>query len=152
MLSLLFRIEPDHYALDSREIIEVRPLGRLKQLPGAPAWVAGLFERAGAPVPVIDLCALALGRPAHDRLSTRLVLVHYPAPAGELRLLGLIVEKATEFLRSAADDWCDSGVATPGTPYLGPVLHHERGLIQQVRVSELLPAPVQALLYGGQDG
>ncbi|MDN0085178.1 hypothetical protein QU487_20940, partial [Crenobacter sp. SG2305] len=89
--------------------------------------------------------------PPHDRLSTRLVLVHYPATGGP-HLLGLIVEKATEFLRSVAGDWCDSGVATPDTPYLGPVMHHERGLIQQVRVSELLPASVQALLYGGTDG
>ncbi|MDN0085179.1 chemotaxis protein CheW, partial [Crenobacter sp. SG2305] len=80
MLSLLFRIEPDHYALDSREIVEVRPLCRLKQLPGAPAWVAGLFEHAGAPVPVIDLCALALGRPAPDRRCAGLVLVRDGAP------------------------------------------------------------------------
>jgi len=151
MLSLLFRLEPDVYALDCREIAEVRALPRLKQLPGAPGWVAGLLDHDGAAVPVIDLCALALGRPAHDRLSTRLVLVHYPAPGAAARPLGLIVERGTEFLRSEAADWADSGMATPDAPYLGPVLRHERGLIQQVHVAELLPAPVRALLYGGTD-
>ena len=40
-LHLLFSLGADRYALPASEVSEVLPLQRLKQLPEAPAWVAG---------------------------------------------------------------------------------------------------------------
>ena len=58
-LFLLFRMEGDRYALDAREVVEVLPLLRLKRIPEAPEWVAGVFSHRGVLVPVLDLCAMA---------------------------------------------------------------------------------------------
>src|SRR5688572_9662286 len=99
MLFLLLQLGTDRYALDARVVAEVLPLVTLKQLPRAPAGVAGVFDYRGAPVPVIDLCELTLGRPAQRRLSTRIVLTHHDTGGGERRLLGLIAENATATLR-----------------------------------------------------
>jgi chemotaxis-related protein WspB len=55
MLFLLFDLDGDRYALDAAGIAEVLALAPTKSIPGAPAWVAGMFERHGEPVPVIDV-------------------------------------------------------------------------------------------------
>ncbi len=72
MLFLLFELDGDHYALDAAEIVQVLPLVSTKSIPGSPAWVAGLFDRHGEAVPVIDMSHLALGRAARQLRSTRL--------------------------------------------------------------------------------
>ncbi|MGO4333125.1 chemotaxis protein CheW [Cupriavidus sp. 2TAF22] len=149
-LFLLFRIGPDHYALDASEIEEVLPLTTLKQLPEAPPWVSGLLARGGEVVPVIDVNALATGTPVAHRTSTRTVLVHYrrgaDAPA---RLLGLRLEYATETLRCAPGEFTDSGVDSAPARYLGPVRGGAQGLVQWVKVDALLPDEVHARLFPG---
>lgn len=155
-LFLLFRIGCDHYALDAAEIAEVLPLTALKQIPGAPGWVAGLMVRHGRPVPVIDIAALATGTPVVPRTSSRTVLVHYrgqdeggahDGSEAAPRLLGLRLEFATETLRCDEQSFVDGGI-DPGTArYLGPVRHDTRGLVQWITVSALLPDDVRALLF-----
>lgn len=98
-LFLLFQVGADRYALDVHEVVEVTPLRKLKQLPGAPAWVAGLLTHRGWTVPVIDVAARAGLDSAKDKTSTRLVLVHYQGRTADeyapVYLLGLILEQAT---------------------------------------------------------
>ena len=158
-LFLLFRIGSDHYALDAAEVAEVLPLTALKQVPGAPAWVAGLMVRHGSPIPVLDISALATGTPVVPRTSSRTVLVHYrPSHAGggtssqlppqrASRLLGLRLEYATETLRCAAESFVDGGIDPGPARYLGPVRHDARGLVQWITVPALLPDDVRALLF-----
>ncbi len=142
-LFLLFSMGSDRYALDVQDVLEVLPLRRLKQIPEAPAWVAGLFSRHGQPVPVIDLHALAFGRPASARTSTRLVLVDYLG-----QTLGLILEQATDTLRCPLEAFRASGLDSSGTAaYLGPVYEHASGLVQCIGVAELLPPAVRSLLF-----
>jgi chemotaxis-related protein WspB len=143
-LYLLFSLQGDRYALSVHEVVEVLPLRRCKALPEAPAWVAGLLEYRGELVPVIDLSARASGRPATELASTRLVLVCYK-PAG--RVLGLILEKATDTLRLPASGFRESSVAVASAAYLGAVQHQQQGLIQRIDVDGLLPADVSALLF-----
>jgi chemotaxis-related protein WspB len=147
MLFILFQLGRDCYALDASQVVEVLPLVQVKKIPRAPAGVAGVFTYRGAPVPVLDLSELALGRPARERLSTRLLLVNYPDATGAKRLLGLIAEKATETMRREPGDFVASGVKTDGAPYLGPVANDARGLIQWVEVDKLLPAHVREVLF-----
>lgn len=143
-LYLLFSLDRDRYALNVHEVVEVLPLRRLKTFPQAPAWVAGGFEYRGALVPVIDLLVRACGRPAAQLTSTRLVLVHY-SPAS--RVLGLILEKASDTLRLPASAFRDSGLASGEAPYLGAVQDSAQGLVQCIDVAGLLPADVCALLF-----
>jgi chemotaxis-related protein WspB len=149
MLFLIFQLGQDRYALDATEVVEVLPLVPLKALPGAPAWVAGVFSYHGQPVPVIDLPALALGRPAARRLSTRTVLVRYPLAGADqgARILAIVVEQATRTMRRDRADFTDSGVTAPQARYLGPVAADAAGLVQLISVQNLLPDDVKAMLF-----
>lgn len=114
-LFLLFRMEGDRYALDAREVVEVLPLLRLKRIPEAPEWVAGVFSHRGVLVPVLDLCAMAFGRAALARTSTRIVLVEYRARQDrEPVWLGLILEQATDTLRCEPSAFRDYGLDNGG--------------------------------------
>ncbi|RJG10215.1 purine-binding chemotaxis protein CheW [Pseudomonas cavernicola] len=147
-LFLLFRIGADRYALDACEVVEVLPLLRLKQIPEAPHWVAGVFAHRGMLVPVLDLSALTFAQPAAARTSTRIVLVHYRAgDDGQGHPLGLILEQVTDTLRCNPGDFRDYGLDNQGAPYLGPVFEGARGLVQWIRVQQLLPAAVRAILF-----
>jgi chemotaxis-related protein WspB len=150
-LFLQFRLGNERYALRATEVAEVLPRLPLKPIPHAPDWVAGVFAYRGAVVPVIDLGALTFGTPAKARTSTRLVLVHYGVDqVGESRLLGLILEQATDTLRCDPADFQPYGLDNRQAPYLGPVRKDEQGLLQWVRVVDLLDDQVRALLYPQQ--
>ncbi|WP_458725689.1 chemotaxis protein CheW [Pseudomonas mandelii] len=147
-LFLLFRIGNERYALQAREVAEVLPRLPLKPIAKAPDWVAGVFAYRGAVVPVIDLSALTFGEPAQSRTSTRLVLVHYwPDEQTPSQLLGLILEQATDTLRCNPADFKPYGVDNRQAPYLGPVREDAQGLLQWVRVADLLDEQVRALLF-----
>ncbi|MEB0047415.1 MULTISPECIES: chemotaxis protein CheW [unclassified Pseudomonas] len=147
-LFLLFRIGNERYALQATEVAEVLPRVPLKPIPRAPHWVAGVFAYRAAVVPVIDLSALAFGEPAQARTSTRLVLVNYRADdTAKAQLLGLILEQATDTLRCNPADFQPYGLDNRQAPYLGPVREDAQGLLQWVRVADLLDEQVRALLF-----
>jgi chemotaxis-related protein WspB len=147
MLFLLFQLGSERYALDAREIVIVLPRLDVKAIPHAPSAVEGLCHYRGAPVPVIDLSELALGRAAASRLSTRIVIVQYPDPAAGPHLLGLLVERATETLRRDPAEFVAPGVSVAEASYLGPVTSDARGLIQRIEVQRLLTASLRSLLF-----
>lgn len=147
MLFLAFQLGRDRYLLDVAEVIEVLPLVQWKTIPHAPPGIAGVFNFRDTPVPLVDLSALALGRPAAARLSTRIVLVRYPLATGESRLLGLVAENATETIRRDPGDFTSAGVATDAAPYLGPVARDAHGLLQWVAPARLLSPAVRDVLF-----
>jgi chemotaxis-related protein WspB len=146
MLFIVFHLDADRYAFPARDVKEVLPLVSTKALPGAPPGIVGLVNFRGAAVPVLDLCQLALGRPSAWRVSTRLLIVSYPQPGGGERLLGVMVERATETASFPPEAFRPVGVAINGARYLGPVAQDARGLIQRVEVAALLSDDVRAAL------
>ena len=149
MLFLLFQLGTDRYALEASRVVEVVPLLELKRLPQAPHGVAGIFNYRGQPVPAVDLCALTLGQPASERLSTRIIIVNLPDARGTGRLVGLVAEHATEMLRKKPEDFVDSGLRIATAPYLGPVLLDPQGPIQWVHEQRLLAEPLRDVLFSG---
>ena len=147
MLFLLFKLGKDRYALDVRQIAEVLPLVTVKQVPRAPHAMIGLLNYRGTPVPVFDLSLMTLGKASARRLSTRIVLVHYPVETGQTHLLGLIAEKATQTARHEPSEFVASGITNAGAPYLGPVVTDAEGLLQWIDVRTLLPPSFRELLF-----
>jgi chemotaxis-related protein WspB len=147
MLFLIFEVGRDRYALDVREVAEVLPLVGIKHVPQAPPAVAGILNYRGAPVPVIDVSHLALGRPSAHRLSTRIVIVNYPDETGRTHLLGVMAERATRTVRHEASDFVASGVTAEGASYLGPVVTDAGGLLQWIEVRALLPPSLRDMLF-----
>jgi chemotaxis-related protein WspB len=152
MLFLLFQLGSDRYALPAKDVVEVLPLLAWKEITGVTAGLAGLLDYRGAAIPAIDLNALALGRPAARRVSTRVFIARYPLPNGETRSLGLIAERATEMLNRRAEDFQPSNVHAENARYLGPVTHDARGLIQRVEVTDLLTDEVRSALFPATGG
>lgn len=147
MLFLLFHLGTERYALEAGRVVEVLPLVSIRPIPHVPAGVAGVFDYHGAAMPVMDLSELMLGRPAPTRLSTRIIVVHYPDERAEPRLLGLIAEKVTETIRREVTDFSPSGVMNGDAAYLGPLTTDDRGLVQRIEVNQLLPAAVRDVLF-----
>ena len=148
MLFLMFQLGTDRYAIDAADVVEVLPLVHTKCIPQSPPGVAGIFDYHGAPVPLIDLAELALGKPSQRWMSTRIILINYRQAAGEAQLLGLLAERATETLRRPEKDFQDSGLTVPGAPYLGPVLIDASGIVQRIEIRKLLSASICSHLYG----
>lgn len=147
MLFLVFQLGSDRYALEASRIVEVVPFLDLKRIPRAPTGVAGLFNYRGHPVPVVDLCALTLGHPAAERLSTRIIVVNHSNSRGESHLLGLIAEHATEIIRKDARGFAKPGMNVAAAPYLGPVYLDRDGAIQWLHEQRLLPEPLCTVLF-----
>lgn len=147
MLFLLFHVGEDRYALEATRIVEVVPLLELKPLSQAPPGVAGIFDYRGCPVPVLDLSALILGRPADALLSTRIIIVNHPDESGANRLLGLMAERATGTLRKDAREFMAPGLQKGSPPHLGPILMDSSGPIQWVHEQRWLPQGVSKLLF-----
>jgi chemotaxis-related protein WspB len=133
MLFLHFQIGDGAFALAADRIVEILPLVELKQERHAPEEIAGSFDYRGRFIPVIDLCALELGRPSRRRLSTRIIMARLPED--ETMVIGLIAENATETLRLDPADFA------PFAP--GP-----RGLVQRVDLESLLPARLRSFARG----
>lgn len=138
MLFLLFHLGEDPYVLEASRIIEVLPLVRIKAMPGAGRSGIGVINHRGAPVPVIDLSALILGRPARKLLSTRIVLIRGGGDDQAGQWLGLTLEQATETLRRDPAGFVAPGLTGGGAPYLGPVLADARGLIHWIDPDKVL--------------
>lgn len=151
MLFLLFEVGGAGYVLEAQSVAEVLPLVAITPIPEAPPAIAGVINYHGAPVPVVDLSRVTAGQAAQPRLSTRIILVHYPDGRGVDRLLGLIAEKATGTLRREERDFAPSGVAPPGAPYVGPVCTHFGRLVQRIDPRRVLPADIRDLLFQTAD-
>ena len=147
MLLLLFELDRQRYALDTARVSEVLPLLEIRALPRAPPGVAGVIDYRGNSAPVIDLSALALGRPAARRLSTRIVMVQHHARGDRQRALGLVLEGVTSTLHCEADQFQLSGISRAGARYLGPIARLPSGLVQRVDVDELLPPAACEALF-----
>jgi chemotaxis-related protein WspB len=148
MLFLIFQLGTDRYAIEAADVVEILPLVHSKHIPRAPPGVAGIFDYHGAPVPLIDLAELALGKPSRRWMSTRIILINYRQRSGKAQFLGLLAEHATETLRRPEKDFKDSGLAVPGAPYLGPVLIDPSGIVQRIEIRKLLPEAICNHLYG----
>lgn len=147
MLFITFQLGDHRYAFDASQIEEILPLVGIKPTPEAPNGVAGIFNYRGAPVPVIDLSELALGRPAQRHLSTRILVVHYVTDRGGKRLLGLIAEKALETVRRDTSGFVSTGVSSDRIVYLEPVATDPHGLLQWIDVKKLLPMSIRDVLF-----
>jgi chemotaxis-related protein WspB len=146
MLFVLFHLGNERYALEANRVVEVVPLLELKRFPQSPPGVAGMFIYRGRPVPALDLCALTLGRPANEHLSTRIIIVNYSDTPDQDQLVGLIAERATETIRREPQDFCEPRVKLSTATFLGPVLTDEKGLIHLISAQKLLQENLRGLL------
>jgi purine-binding chemotaxis protein CheW len=125
-----------------REILEV---GRLTQVPQAPALLRGVMNLRGAVVPVIDLAARCGLPPC--RIGRRSAIVVVAVPGDEVQaqfVAGLLVDAVYEVLDAAVDRIeavPTLGVDLPGAFLLG-MLRLDSGYAAWLSLEQLL-APAQ---------
>jgi chemotaxis-related protein WspB len=147
MLFLIFQLGTDRYAIEATQVVEVLPLVNAKQIPRAPLGMAGVFDYHGTPVLLVDLAELVQGTASRKWMSTRIVLVNHLDKLGKHRLVGFLAEHSTETMRRPQEDFADSGLSIAEAPYLGPVLTDAAGIIQQIRLQDLLADSIGSQLF-----
>lgn len=155
MLVLVFHVGKQRYAVDAMAVAEVVPSVPVRPVASASPWVAGLLEYRGHILPVVDLSLLLGGEPTPHRLSSRIAVcdlaqvgaVAEDTPASARRV-GLLAEGATRVLRLDPDAESHPGPRTD-VRALGRLVSDGEGLIQLVRIEELLPPEIVAELSAG---
>ncbi|XGV97161.1 MAG: chemotaxis protein CheW [Leptolyngbya sp. BL-A-14] len=138
MLLLVFNVGNSLYAIESAHVVEVIPRLSYRKLHQVPEHVVGVFNYRSSIVPVIDLCRLMRGTPSQSYLSTRVMMVSYPRADGALRYIGLMAERVIETLDKTEADFKDAGIRGQEASYLGGIMTHKKGLIQQICLEQLL--------------
>jgi len=146
MLFLLFHVENNVYALETSHVVEVIPIVILRKVYLAPDYMAGLFNYRGVIIPVIDFSYLLKGTPSRFYLSTRIIILNYPNKDNTARYLGLIAEQVTETLNKPDSELVDLGINVPDASYLSQMMIDEKGLIQCIKLEQLLANSQQLFL------
>lgn len=99
MLLLIFEIGGNRYSIRARDIIEIIPLVSLLKVPQAPEYFPGLLNYRGSVIPALDLGLLLGNGPHHRKMSTRIVLMSYPARGGDITI-GFILDNIIGAMRA----------------------------------------------------
>jgi chemotaxis-related protein WspB len=173
MLLLTFTAGVNRYAVDVARVVELVPRVDLRKVPHAPPFLAGLLGYRGKVVPVIDLGLLLDVAPCRDCLSTRIILVndspgdHNPSnqdregsrdataearanPKSAMNLLGLVAEHVSDLTYVRPEQIVPAPVLLPQTPYLGPIVQTDQGIVQLIVVEKVREASLQSS-YMGQE-
>jgi chemotaxis-related protein WspB len=150
MLFLILQLGADRYAIDAAQVTEVLPLVNVKQVPRAPLGIAGVFNHHGAPVPLIDLAELTLGKQSRKRMSTRIVLVNFRGASDKQHAVGLLAEHATETMRRSKEDFTEPGVGVTEASYFEGAATDAAGIIQRIGIQKLLSQTLGRYLFREQ--
>ncbi len=147
MMLITFHIGQERYATQVDSIIEIIPMVNMEKIPLTEKYVKGIFNYRGDPAPVLDLCLLYAGVPCEERMSTRILVINFKDKNNNLHILGLIAEKVTESLNMEIEEFKTSGINVENAPFLCGVANDEKGLIQLVDTSKILPAHIVDTLF-----
>jgi chemotaxis-related protein WspB len=147
MLCLLLSLNESLFAFPCAQVVRIVPKIDLRKIPQAPPHIAGLLHYRGGAVPVVDLCALTIGRPASNLLSSRIILMNYAAGKDSTQLLGVLAESVMETATLDPGKFSPSTVKVEGVPFLGNLISTEKGLIQLIDPAKLFSDAVKEQLF-----
>jgi chemotaxis-related protein WspB len=147
MQLLTFTVAGETYAIESRRVIEVLPLVPARPIPHTPVYIRGIFTYRGGLVPLVDLgLRLAVGR-LQERLSTRVIVVEFPAAGRGPRQLGLVAENVISIVSAADAEASLPALEFHDAPFLGRILRLGGQTVQLLEVEQILPGDVAAGLF-----
>ncbi|MBI1182338.1 MAG: hypothetical protein GC201_17490 [Alphaproteobacteria bacterium] len=115
MQALLFRLGPEHFALNLAELTAILPTSRIVPIPHAPPEICGEFNWRGRMVPIIDLRQLFFGRPCEWTLITRLIVFRWQGRTQRANV-ALRAEGITDTIDYRPQDLQKPSVADPERP------------------------------------
>ena len=147
MLYLQLYLDEYRYILSTSNVVEIVPGVKLTPIPKVPSYISGICNYRGSSVPVIDLCELFLNRPSKKKLSSRIVFVNVSRSENRKKIVGFLVEKATETIKLDEDSFVSSGVYNKDLPFTGPVVSDKQGLITRILPEEIFNEIDSDLLF-----
>jgi chemotaxis-related protein WspB len=129
MRALRFQVLDRALAVDLRHVHEVCPAVRLKPVPAAPAWLAGLLDYHGQLLPAVDASVLLGGDPVPLAVGTRILLMRAPTQqAGDapMATFGLVVHAVDGVLDVDHAECWTTRDGLPGLPFLTEVAQGDR--------------------------
>ncbi len=133
MLILVFYIDNQRYAIETKSITEIVPLIQLTKLHQVPEYVAGMFNYRGAIVPVIDLSMMIQGTVSPDYFSTRIIIINF----NNDKFLGLMATKVTDTMNIELNQLILPPITGEKISYLGEVINDQQGMIQYLNLPNL---------------
>jgi len=149
MLALLFAIDGQRYALDTRDVVEVISRVELRPIHRAPAELSGVFVYRGEVTPVIDLVELLAGKRCPERLSSRILMIKLPSQTGGTWIVGLLAEQVTEAVRIRQSESRIRDVVSTEVSRHGEIAADDGGMIRLLRPESLVDAAWQDALSLG---
>lgn len=146
MLLVKFKIDNEYYAINTDSVIEIVPAIQFRTIPGTPDFFLGLFDYRGQIIPVIDITQLTVHRPSEMRLSTRVILIHFPYE-NHNTILGLLAEDITDVIDIDESKFQDTHIHPKKALHLGPLCEFQGQFIQLIVIENLLPKSVQQNLF-----
>jgi chemotaxis-related protein WspB len=157
MLLLNFTAGSKRYAVDVARVVEVLPKLKLRLIPHAPAFFAGLLSYRGKVVPVFDLGLLLDTVPCQNVLSSRMILVGdapgdqnrekmgpvqpadpaRPEPSPAPALLGLLAEDVNDLSYIRPEQVMPAPVQLPNAPYLDAIVRTDHGIVPLIAVPKI---------------
>lgn len=136
------------WAIACGGIVELLPVVRWRELPDAPAWVRGVFERQRTLHPLIDLSVRLGGPRTNPRVGSRIVLVRLAPERSDGGMGGLLLSGV---LGIETIDWSLSGghggVACSLDSPFGPIVPHLGTTVQLLHPERLLTGEDRMRLF-----
>ena len=149
MLAVLFAIDGQRYALDTRDVVEVISRVELRPIHRAPAELSGMIVYRGEVTPVVDLVELLAGRRCLERLSSRILMTVLPSRSGGTWIVGLLAEQVTEAVRIEQGESRTRAVVSTDVSRYGEIAADDTGMIRLLRPESLIDATWQDALSLG---
>ncbi len=138
MLSLIFHVGSERFAIPSERVDKVLPTVELHRTTQSPRGLAGAFSYRGTVTPAIDLADWLMGTSTPLRLSSRMILIPLDAEPSNQKF-ALLAERVDELRTIDADILSgQSSAGWSGTLALGPVIADEHGLLQILEIDKLI--------------
>ncbi|MBU2491526.1 MAG: chemotaxis protein CheW [Bacteroidetes bacterium] len=150
MLYLIFEMNAQLYAINSKEILEIIPNVNYTVIPNAPGFVKGIFNYRGTAVPVIDLLKMASGKSTPEKLSTKIMIVNFSPLKTIEKTIGLLTENIVGSEHIAESAIKKSGLNIDEAKYLGDIINQSDKMIQLIDVNNLLSKEVQKILFSAE--
>lgn len=130
---LTFRLHDQRYGLRVAEVIEVMAMVAVEPLSGAHPSIAGIINRHGQPIPLIDLRVVVNKRAQPPSVSSMFIVAAHNG-----RLAGLMVDEIFQVQYVAR-----FSPAPQGTPFVTEIFTEGDSVTQMMSVATLLNRFVQ---------
>jgi len=148
MLALVFEVDGETYGVPAARVVTVVRRPETRAVPGAPAWIGGLFAWDGAWVPLVDLSRLIASVPCPAGAASRVALVARGEGARS-RMIGLLapgMTRVTDVGRGGASP----GLRVAGQDFLGLIDPAEPLGVQMLDIDRVLPPELDHMLFSAE--